>query len=241
MTLAQRISYWLRTVVARRRDVVRRRKQAIKAMKRYHADKTAANLKSYTDAKRRLAASREALATAEHALKKAQGEQSAKPRIVRSGLACRNLFGPLGPETKATTHYAASPRAKNLSEGLKLAQQFHAFHASKGWGGIAYHFLIPDSGEIILGRPVTLKGAHVLNTNSNNVGINFFCTEGDKPTEAQKRSVKWLIANAHTSAMPSTHRTDRDLRHADIRGHKFWPGQSTGCPGNFTPQNLGIR
>lgn len=165
----------------------------------------------------------------------------ASPKLVgweKSGLKPANVFGSLGPETKVTTHYAASPRAHNLAEGLALARGFDAFHRSKGWGGVSYHFLIPDTGEIILGRSTLHKGAHVLNTNTGNVGINFFCTAGDKPTKAQAKTYLWLLAHAHTDALPARHRTDRDLRNADIRGHKFWPGQSTDCPGFFTPAAL---
>lgn len=146
--------------------------------------------------------------------------------------------GALGPETKVTTHYAASPRAENLDRGIELAQSFNAYHRSLGWGGLSYHYLIPDSGEIILGRAVTQMGYHVANTNTGNVGINFFATLGDQPTEKQAKTYLWLLANAHTEKLPAAHRTDRDLRQADIRGHKFWGGQSTSCPGFYTPDNL---
>lgn len=163
------------------------------------------------------------------------------PKIVgwgQTGISPNNVFGPLGPETKVTTHYAASPRARNLAEGIKLTKQFDSYHRSKGWGGVSYHYLIPDTGELILGRSTSHKGAHALNTNSNNIGINFFCTTGHQPTKAQAKTFLWLLANAHTDKLPSRHRTDRDLRKADIRGHNQWPGQSTSCPGNFTPANL---
>lgn len=166
-----------------------------------------------------------------------------KPRIItakQAGIWQSNVFGWLGDETKVTTHYAASPRARNLKEGIRLALQFAGFHKGKGWGTISYAYLIPDTGEIICGRSTSHKAAHVANMNANNIGINFFCTAGHEPTEAQKKSARWLIANAHTKAMPKLHRTDRDLRKADIRGHNQWPGQSTGCPGNFTPNKLGV-
>jgi hypothetical protein len=167
----------------------------------------------------------------------------AKPRIItakQAGIWQSNVFGSLGDETKVTTHYAASPRARNLKEGIRLALQFAGFHRSKGWGTISYAYLIPDTGEIICGRSTAHKAAHVANMNAGNIGINFFCTTGDAPTDAQTKSAQWLVANAHTKAMPKLHRTDRDLRKADIRGHNAWPGQSTGCPGHFTPRNLGV-
>lgn len=163
------------------------------------------------------------------------------PRIVTwamTKISPSGVFGALGDERKVTPHYAASPRARNLTEGINLTRSFDRFHRGKGWGGLSYHFLIPDTGELILGRSTLHKGAHVLNTNYGNVGINFFCTAGDQPTKAQARTYLWLLANAHTDALPKRHRTDRDLRKADIRGHNQWPGQSTGCPGNFTPANL---
>lgn len=167
---------------------------------------------------------------------------SEAPRIVtakEAGLRRSTAnFGGLGPETKVTTHYAASPRARNLSEGISLAQSFDRYHRSKGWKSISYHYLIPDSGELILGRSTLHKGAHVLNTNYGNVGVNFFATLGDEPTAAQARTWLWLLANAHTDALPKRHRTDRDLRKATIRQHQDWAGQSTDCAGRFTPANL---
>lgn len=89
------------------------------------------------------------------AKREAQLAHYAGPRIVtakQAGLSPAGVFGGLGPETKVTTHYAASPRARNLTEGIRLARQFDAFHRSKGWGGISYHYLIPDTGELICGR-----------------------------------------------------------------------------------------
>jgi hypothetical protein len=163
------------------------------------------------------------------------------PKIVRAPFKTRAVFGRLGAETRVTTHYSGGPRARNLAEAVRLSKQHQSWHLSKGWGGDSYHFNIPDSGEILLTRPVSQKGAGVAGQNSGNVHVNFYCTTGDRPTRAQIETAKWLIANAHTSAMPRSHRTDRDLRKADIRGHRSWPGQSTGCPGNFTPGNLGLR
>lgn len=173
--------------------------------------------------------------------KEAEQSGTRRPRIVRAPFTTRKVFGSLGAETRFTVHYSAGGRARDLGEGIEDAKLSHRLHASKGWGGCSYHFVIPDSGELILCRPVDEKGAGVANTNSNNVHAQFPGTTGDRPTEAQKRTIRWLVANAHTEALPASHRTSRDLRRADIRGHNRWPGQSTGCPGHFTPENLGLR
>lgn len=162
-----------------------------------------------------------------------------RPKIVRLGVTTRSVFGPIGHIYRATTHYAASARARNLSEGLRLARAFHRLHAQKFNGaGLSYNLLIPDSGELILGRPLSSKAAGVAGQNSGNVHVNFFCTAGHVPTIEQERTYRWWLANGHTAAIPASHRLPRPARTLDIRGHRSWPGQSTGCPGNFTPANL---
>jgi hypothetical protein len=180
----------------------------------------------------------------QRAEERAREEPAAGERIVsaaEAGIRTHAVFGGLGPETRVSTHYSAGPRARNLAEGLRIAREHDRFHAAKGWGGSSYHFNIPDTGEIICARPVSQKGAGVKAHNSNNVHVHFYGTTGDRPTRAQIETAKWLVANAHTAAMPSGHRTDRDLRQADIRGHNQWPDQSTGCPGHYTPEGLELK
>jgi hypothetical protein len=165
-----------------------------------------------------------------------------RPRIItarRLGLRFRNLFGQLGPELHVTGHYSAGPRARDAREGVARARSFHTQHANQGWGGVGYHYLIADDGTLICLRPTILKGAHVGAHNSNNVGVNCPGTVGDRPTDAQRETYRWLLANAHASSMPRPHRTDRDLRKAKRWGHKQWPGHhSNGCPGEFLKMYL---
>ena len=160
-----------------------------------------------------------------------------KPRIVTArsiGLAFQNLFGQLGPEKNVTGHHSAGGRARNWQEGIALAKQFHADHKAKGWGGIGYHFVIADDGALICARPTILKGAHVGGHNTENLGVNCPATTGDRPTPQQKATYRWLLANAHTPALPKAHRTDRDLRQARLFGHRDWSGhESNACPGTF--------
>jgi N-acetylmuramoyl-L-alanine amidase len=160
-----------------------------------------------------------------------------KPRIITArslGLAFQNLFGQLGPEQNVTGHHSAGARARNWREGVARVRQFHADHKAKGWGGIGYHFVIADDGTLICARPTILKGAHVGMHNTRNLGVNCPATTGDRPTRQQKATYQWLLANAHTAAMPKAHRTDRDLRQARLFGHRDWSGHhSNACPGTF--------
>lgn len=177
---------------------------------------------------------KDALARAEAALAKIRAGRA--PRIItaaQAGINSRGRFGPLGPETRATIHYTAGPVDQTVNHALQLDRQYAAYHRQIFGDTIAYHFNICRDGTIICLRSTYSKGAHTAQTNSNNVGVMFHGTTGDKPSKAQAASLRWLAANAHTKAMPATHRCDRDLRRAEWRGHKQWPNQSTACPGEF--------
>jgi hypothetical protein len=160
----------------------------------------------------------------------------AKPRLITAnqlGLAFQNLFGNLGPEVHVTGHYTAGARARDASEAIARTKSIHDDHKSRGWGGIGYHFLIADDGTLVGARPTLLKGAHVGDHNSSNLGIVMPGTLGDLPTPAQRKTYRWLLKNAHTNKLPRPHRTDLDLRLATLMVHKLWPGAATSCPGDF--------
>ena len=156
-----------------------------------------------------------------------------------TGLHFRNLFGALGPELHVTGHYSAGAVDKSDKDAIATVRSYHRAHAAKSWGGLGYHYVITRKGNIILGRPVALKGAHVGGWNTGNVGVMMMGTTGDKPSYRQRRAYKWLLANAHTTRLPRSHRTDRSLRAAKRHGHNSWSGHtSNGCPGSFKPMYL---
>lgn len=167
-------------------------------------------------------------------LKKAR--RSSKPRIITArqlGLTFQYVFGGKGRVFNIAGHYTAGHRASGAAELMREARNDHAFHRSKGWGGLSYEWMIADDGTIVCGNPTNRKSAAVALHNTGLVNICMPGTTGDKPTEAQARSLTWLLANAHTSAMPAAHRSPVDLRLIWLRGHRQFPDQSTACPGNF--------
>lgn len=165
----------------------------------------------------------------------------ATPKIItasRAGLTFRNVFGPLGPPRHVTVHHTAGPKDRDYSHALTLVRQYHRDHTNKGWGGIGYHYCITRTGTIICLRPISLKGAHVGGHNTNNVGVMFHGTTGDRPTAAQINSFRWLLSNAHTTKMPKAHRATRPLNkpYTQRYGHNDWSGHtSNACPGTFKP------
>lgn len=108
------------------------------------------------------------------------------------------------------------------------AAQIHAYHLSKGWAGIGYHFVIRKNGTIERGRPVWAIGSHALNNNSDSIGIHL---SGDfnaaEPTSQQIEMAALLIAN-----LSAEYNIPLDRKH--IIGHDECYSSKTdgsGCPG----------
>lgn len=158
------------------------------------------------------------------------------PKIITAaeiGIYPSAVFGPLGVIAWITGHYTAGPKDASDEHAIALCQAYDKQHRAEGWGGIGYHFCITRSGTIIGLRPIAQKGAHTALSNTGNVGIMMHGTTGDRPTDAQQKSLRWLLENAHTNKMPAAHRSPRDLSGCQRRGHKDWPNNATACPGEF--------
>lgn len=161
-----------------------------------------------------------------------------KPKIITSrqlGLTFQNVFGAKGTPTRGTGHYTAGHRSAGPVALAAEMRADHAFHKSKGWGGLSYEVMIADDGTIGFGNPISRKSAAVASTNSNMVNICCPGTTGDRITNGQERSIRWLRANWHTSAVPSAYRLPASMAGLTWKGHHEWPAQSTACPGAMLP------
>jgi hypothetical protein len=162
-----------------------------------------------------------------------------RPRMFTSGqlgLKFQNLFGPKGTPQKTAGHYDAGHRAKDMDALKKVMRGHHAYHLSIGFGGLSYEAMVADDGSLGLGNPMWRKSAAVAGQNSNLVSICCPGTTGDKLTEAQIRTCLWYLRNAHTKAVPAAYRSPVKLSALTLKPHKEYPGQTTACPGDQTPQ-----
>jgi hypothetical protein len=162
--------------------------------------------------------------------------KTGKPKIITSrqlGLTFQYVFGSKGPVHRGTGHYTAGHRSSNAIELAAEMRSDHAYHKGKGWGGLSYEVMIADDGTIGFGNPVDRKGAAVASQNSGMLNICCPGTTGDKISAGQKRSIEWLRANWHTSAVPSAYRAPKPMHELTWHGHKEWPLQSTACPGDM--------
>ena len=117
--------------------------------------------------------------------------------------------------TQLILHHAAASGA--------TAQSIHSFHLSKGWAGIAYHYYVRKSGEIVRGRPENMRGGHTTNWNYNSIGI---CFEGNFETE--KMPQEQINAGAELIA-------DIKRRYPTITVGRHSGFGQTACPGRNFP------
>lgn len=108
----------------------------------------------------------------------------------------------------------------------------HDQHAGQGWGGGSYSVMIADDGTIVLLSPAGRKAAHVAGHNTGKVGVNCPGGPGDEATAAQRASLRWYLARAHTRAIPKPWRQPRDLRTLTSLVHRDL--NATACPGRYT-------
>lgn len=108
---------------------------------------------------------------------------------------------------------------------MQIMRGFQAFHQGpqREWVDIGYHFVIFASGNVYIGRPAGVYGAHAAGANDT-VGICFVMMD-EQPSIAMLDSFHDLI-------------TDNKI--TSFRGHRQRPGNPTTCPGDTLMRVLGM-
>ena len=87
---------------------------------------------------------------------------------------------------KIIIHCSDSDNPKH--DQINVIRQWHKL---AGWHDVGYHYFVRKNGEIQMGRPIYLKGAHTLHHNDDSIGI---CLSGRKAfTENQFKATAILI------------------------------------------------
>ena len=105
--------------------------------------------------------------------------------------ARRTSCGPTdAPKYRITIHHTETG-SSNPAAQLRSIQ---AYHISKGWCDIGYHFLVGADGRLYEGRPLEIRGVHTLSNNTGNVGIAFVGSfDGSPPSDAMLDIVARLM------------------------------------------------
>lgn len=71
------------------------------------------------------------------------------------------------------------------------AKDVHDWHVARGFDGLGYHAVVERTGQVVMGRPIFWKGAHVRGMNSKSLGV---CLMGrDHFNKDQMESLKNVL------------------------------------------------
>ena len=127
-------------------------------------------------------------------------------------------------------HHSAFPDGRTLDW-----PRIRRYHCHKlGWQNVGYHFgvdIVKDTYEIILGRLLTVQGAHCRGYNGCSIGI---CCIGNFEVEEPEATQLYVVQNLVRSLLELFH-LDRDA----VKGHNEF--RNTLCPGKFFPLEDFVR
>jgi len=132
-------------------------------------------------------------------------------------------YRPLSGVTDITLHHTATgpdwPAGRIADLHIK----------ERKWPGIAYHFLIYESGKVYQTNNLTSRTYHNGYNNTKAIGISMVGNyETSYPTEKQLQAVVSLCKQLKKEIPTIT----------NLVGHKEYPGASTACPGGNTNLSL---
>lgn len=106
-------------------------------------------------------------------------------------------------------------------------ETIRSWHIARGFDDIGYHYVIDQSGKLLIGRSIYRVGAHTSGFNSESIGI---CLCGKKKfSEEQFKRAAALIDNLYV-ALPNL------KKKLGILPHRFFNAGKT-CP-NFEISNI---
>jgi N-acetylmuramoyl-L-alanine amidase len=125
----------------------------------------------------------------------------------------------LGVPRRILVHHTASARTTTYED----VDRWHREHEPTPFRMIGYHYFIPDSGQIQVGRPLPELGAHCKRFNFASIGI---CLAGDNTNPAERWSVRQV--GGLTTLLDSLFGVWPWLKD-EVYGHKDYA--ETECPG----------
>ena len=126
--------------------------------------------------------------------------------------------------------YARNPRSLEQIDAIAVhhfasyatIRQVHDYHISRGWPGIAYHFVIDIDG-IYQTIPLDRLGTHVHRNNTRSIGVALRGNFQTSPPPQQMIDYTVQLKNWLIDQVPTI---------AETLGHRHFPYNSTACPGN---------
>jgi len=141
----------------------------------------------------------------------------------------------------------------NVSD-IHAIQDFHLHHRTHKWPDIGYHYVLDCTGNIVEGRDIKFKGAHMAHFNGKAVGLLMLQDlsepeDGDDPIAAVlkiKKKLGWVkkidIPNVQRESLEMLIATLRDFFViVELGGHLEFKGQQDTEEGKLCPGVHGMK
>lgn len=100
------------------------------------------------------------------------------------------------------------------------------WHKQRGWGAIGYHYIIDRTGEVAIGRPEAVEGAHVRGHNKGSIGICLIGGHGSSENDPFEKNFTAKQAKALRELIADISHRAEGVR---VRGHNEVAAKA--CPG----------
>ncbi len=130
-------------------------------------------------------------------------------------------------KNRIAIHHTVTPNNETGSTIVTRLRGIQSFHQNtRGWCDVGYHLLVSWDGQAWEGTPAELLGTHVGGQNTGTLGISFMgdFTSTEPPSVMTCTGSKLIDWGVKTFGVSRTRTT--------IMGHREFPSQSTGCPGD---------
>jgi len=110
------------------------------------------------------------------------------------------------------------------------------WHKQRGWGSIGYHYIIDRDGEVAVGRPETIEGAHVRGHNKGSIGICLVGGHGSSENDAFEKNFTSQQAKAMRELISDISQRAEGV---SVRGHNEVAAKA--CPGFNVKRWMGAK
>jgi len=135
----------------------------------------------------------------------------------------------------AVHHSAGNSGTSDYAAAIRGIQSYHM--DTRDYCDMAYHFVISSNGQLWEGREIGVRGGHVLNQNTGNVGLVYmgcFVPGGcvySSSTVPETPIAQPMIDNAGSLVAALGGQFGIAINSDKIRAHRDHDGASTTCPG----------
>ncbi len=124
---------------------------------------------------------------------------------------------------KIVIHCSATPPTMDIG-----AKEIRSWHVNeRKWRDIGYHFVVRRSGEVEIGRPIEMQGAHARGHNSTSVGV---CWVGGTDSDMNPENNMTKPQEAELWCTVQNLMLIYGIKKDQVVGHRDLPGVSKACP-----------